>query len=77
MSKVFIFDVEVTVKQRLRVQLSAKKLPTKRQILLMLQENEQDDIIDEETLETISLESVELLPQDEDEISDEESEEAE
>jgi len=64
-------DVEVTIKARWRVCLEADGIPTKRQILKRLQDEDYDDIIDTETLEVESVEKIDLFQTD-DELDDEE-----
>lgn len=72
--KVFIFDVELVCKERWRIQLTADKVPTARQILKMIQEETLDDIIDDEVLEVQSIGAIEELSQDDDEEEMEEEE---
>jgi hypothetical protein len=62
--KLYVFDVELTVRERWRVQLEADKLPTKRKIQQMLKDEEVTDISDTETLEIESIEKVELIQED-------------
>lgn len=65
MKKVFIYDVELVVKERWRIQLSADKAPTSRKILQMIQDEELDEIIDDEVLEVQSIGEITELPQGE------------
>lgn len=66
-------DVEVTVKMRYRLDADFSKLnkdgkPTLKQVLEMLQSREYNDILDEEELEVLSVETVsENYGDDEDE----------
>lgn len=68
--KLYVFDVEVTVKERWRVQLEADKLPTKRKVQQMLEDDEVIDVSDTETLEIESIDKIELILEDDGEIDD-------
>lgn len=65
--KQFYGDIVVVERRRIRVDFFASKVPTNSEMLKALNSHAYNDITDEETLDYVSVESVEV-----DELEDEE-----
>jgi len=60
MKKQYTMNVEVTEERSLQVVLTSDKKPTKADVKEALNNHEYDDVIDEETLKVVSVDSVEI-----------------
>ncbi len=56
--KTFYLDVEVTVKERWRVQFDAEEKPSLEEMQAILENEEYADIADEELLEVVSVDKI-------------------
>jgi hypothetical protein len=70
--KSYYVDVTTTERRKLRVSVTAERMPTAKQMHERLKVEDYDDITDEETLKILSVDNVKLLDESEVELGEDE-----